>query len=110
MNPYELMLMMHPEAEEARHREIIDRIRQTVESRGGSWLEVDEWGRRKLTYEIDHQSEAFYYVLEFDSTAEALEEITRVLAITDGVMRFLPVIRPKPPAPSAEVAAAEARS
>src|SRR5215210_5158619 len=103
MNPYELMLMMHPDADEARHREIIDRIRETVESRGGSWLEVDEWGRRKLAYEIDHQAEGVYYVLEFDSTAEALEEVSRVLAITDGVMRFMAVNRPKPPsAPPAD--------
>jgi small subunit ribosomal protein S6 len=110
MNPYELMLMMHPDADEARHREIIDRVKDTIEGRGGSWLSVDEWGRRKLAYEIDHQSEAVYYVLEFDSTADALEEVSRVLRITDGVMRFMPVVRPKAPAAPPAEAAAEARA
>jgi small subunit ribosomal protein S6 len=111
LNPYELMLMMHPEAEEARHREIIDRVKAAIEGRDGRWDSVDEWGRRKLAYEIDHQTEAVYYVLEFDSTPEALEEVTRVLAITDGVMRFMAVNRPKPPsAPPADAAPAEARA
>jgi small subunit ribosomal protein S6 len=95
INQYELMLMLHPDAEEDRHREIVDRIRSTVEGSDGSWGEVDEWGRRKLAYEIDHQTDAVYFVMTFDATAETLDEITRVLRITDGVMRFMPVVRPQ---------------
>jgi small subunit ribosomal protein S6 len=107
IQPYEVMLMIHPDAEEDRHREIIDRIRTTVTGGGGSWGEVDDWGRRKLAYEIDHQTDAFYYVLTFDASPETLDEITRVLRITDGVMRFMPVVRPQhPPQEPAEAAAA----
>jgi small subunit ribosomal protein S6 len=56
---------------------------------------VDDWGRRKLAYEIDHQTEAHYYVLGLDSEPAPLDEATRVLAITDGVMRFMATLRPK---------------
>jgi small subunit ribosomal protein S6 len=113
INPYEIMLMIEPEVAEERHREIIDRIKATVTERGGSWGEVDAWGKRKLAYEIDHHADAWYYVVTFDAPAEALAEATRVLAITDGVMRHMAVSRPKagpsePAKPAAEPAEAPA--
>ena len=89
INPYEIMLLIEPEAAEERHREIIERIQQIVEKGGGSWKAVEPWGRRKLAYEIRHMGEAWYYVLTFDADAPVLQEITRVLAITDGVLRFM---------------------
>jgi small subunit ribosomal protein S6 len=93
INPYEIMLMIEPEVAEERHGEIIDRIKQTAEKAKGSWGQPEPWGKRKLAYEIDHQTEAWYYVLTFDAPPDALQEITRVLAITDGVMRFMAVNR-----------------
>jgi len=89
------MLMIHPDLEEDRQGEIVERVKSTIEGRGGSWNEVSPWGKRKLAYEIDHQSEAWYHVVSFDSPPDALEEASRVLAITDGVMRFMPTVRPQ---------------
>jgi small subunit ribosomal protein S6 len=93
INPYEIMLLIEPEVAEERHGEIIDRVKQIVEKGDGAWISSDTWGRRKLAYEIKHQGEAWYYVLTFDAPAPALHEVTRVLAITDGVMRFMAVNR-----------------
>ena len=89
------MLLIEPEVAEERHGEIIDRVKQIVEKGGGSWGGVEPWGRRKLAYEIKHLGEAWYFVLTFDAPPEALAEVTRVLAITDGVMRHMAVNRPK---------------
>jgi small subunit ribosomal protein S6 len=93
VNPYEIMLLLDPELADERQAEILTRIRELVEQRGGSWQGDDAWGRRKLAYEIDKKPEAFYYLLQFDSDAETLEELTRVLKITDGVLRHLAVRR-----------------
>jgi small subunit ribosomal protein S6 len=113
-NPYEIMLLIEPEVAEERHGEIIDRVKVTAEKAKGTWNSVEPWGKRKLAYEIKHQTEAWYYVLTFDAPPEALQEITRVLAITDGVMRFMAVNRiagssPTKPEDHAE-APAEARA
>jgi small subunit ribosomal protein S6 len=89
------MLMIDPEVAEERHAEIIDRVKANITERGGTWLSVDPWGKRKLAYEIDHKTDAWYFVLNFDSSPEALDEATRVLAITDGVMRHMAVTRIK---------------
>lgn len=93
MNPYEIMLLLDAELAEERQAEILTRIRELVTQRGGTWQGDDSWGRRKLAYEIDKKPEAFYYLLHFDCDAETLAELTRVLKITDGVLRHMAVRR-----------------
>ena len=87
MNDYEIMLLLDPELAEERANEIIQRIRDTVEGAQGSWDGHEPWGRRRLAYEIDHKGEAVYHLLLFSAPPETLAEITRVLKITDGVIR-----------------------
>jgi small subunit ribosomal protein S6 len=93
MIDYEILLMLDPELPEDRQNEIIQRVRENVERSGGSWGGHDVWGRRRLAYEIDHKTEGVYHLLTFDAEAEALAEVSRVLKITDGVMRHLAVKR-----------------
>jgi small subunit ribosomal protein S6 len=93
MNPYEIMLLLDPELADERQNEILTRARALVEERGGAWQNQDAWGRRKLAFEIDHKGEATYHLLQFDCDAETLEELTRVLKITDGVLRHMAVRR-----------------
>jgi small subunit ribosomal protein S6 len=95
MNEYEIMLLLDPELAEAQGDAIIQRIRDAVEGAGGTWDGHSPWGRRRLAYPIDKKNEAVYHLLLFTTTAEALDEITRVLKITDGVTRHLAVNRVK---------------
>jgi small subunit ribosomal protein S6 len=95
VNDYEILLMLDPEVPEERHTEIIDRTRQAIEKGGGNWLSHDAWGRRRLAYEIDHKTDGVYHLLQFDAKPETLDEVTRVLKITDGVMRHMATRRPK---------------
>jgi small subunit ribosomal protein S6 len=108
LTEYEILLLLDPDMSEERQTEIVTRIRETVE-RDGSWDRHDVWGRRKLAYEIDHKPEGFYHLLLFSSSAETLDEITRVLRITDGVLRHLAVRRLKSSS-AAEPQAAPARA
>ena len=89
MNDYEILLMLDPETPEERHDEIIARARELVEKGGGKWLSHDPWGRRRLAYEIDHKTDGVYHLLQFDAEPATLDEVTRVLKISDGVMRHL---------------------
>ena len=94
MNAYEIMLMLDPELAEERQNEILSRARELVEKSGGIWQGHESWGRRKLAYEIAKKSEAHYHLLLFDVDPATLEELTRVLKITDGSMRLMAVRRP----------------
>ena len=96
MNPYEVLLMLNSELDEKQQEEIVERCKEIVEKNSGNWLEGSSWGRKKLSYEIDHKTEAFYYLLKFDSSASTLEEVNRVMKITEGVIRYMAVRRIQP--------------
>ncbi len=59
-------------------------------------MKIDEWGKRRLAYEIKDTFDGVYYILYFESTSQTLDEVTRVLGITDGVLRFMPIRHEKP--------------
>ena len=113
MTDYEILLMLDPELPEERQTEIVTRAREAIERDGGTFDRHEPWGRRRLAYEIDHKGEGAYHLLTFAAEPATLEEISRVLKITDGVMRHLAVrrvqgasTRPPEPAPEEPVAAA----
>lgn len=87
--------MLDAELAEERQNEILTRARALVERGGGTWINQESWGRRKLAYEIDKKTEAHYHLLHFDCEPETLDELTRVLKITDGAMRHMAVRRPQ---------------
>lgn len=116
MTSYEILLLLDPDLAEDRQTEIVTRIRELAEKAGGTWVSHDTWGRRRLAFEVDKKAEGFYHLLNLDVEPATLDEITRILKITDGVMRHMPVhriegrgtgYRPEPesdprPAPEAE--------
>jgi small subunit ribosomal protein S6 len=108
---YEILLMLDPELPEERQSEIVTRAREAIERDGGKFDAHEPWGRRRLSYEIDHKGEGVYHLLTFAAEPATLEEISRVLKITDGVMRHLAVrrveggtTRPPDPLPDEPVA------
>lgn len=110
MNEYEILLMLDPELAEERAAEIVARVKEQVAADGGHWDGHEPWGRRKLAYEINHKAEGVYHLLLFTSAPATLAEVSRVLKITDGVIRHLAVRRiasahTKAPAPEARVSA-----
>jgi small subunit ribosomal protein S6 len=94
METYEVLVMFGPEVDEGRQDEIIARVRQIAEDGGGTVDSIDAWGRRKLAYEIKHQSEATYQVATVTAPPAALAEITRVLKINDDVLRHMATRKP----------------
>ena len=86
---YEILLLLDPESAEAHQDDVIARVRQLVEKGGGTWRSHDAWGRRRLAYEIAKKPEGVYHLVVFESGAETLDEISRVLKIDDTVMRHL---------------------
>ncbi len=105
------MLLLDVEQTEERQSEILTRARELVEKDGGKWVGQESWGRRRLAYDIDKKSEAIYHLLHFDCEPATLDELTRILKITDGAMRHMAVrrlataTRTPPPPPPAETEA-----
>ena len=90
MKAYETIFVLTPNSEEARIKEYIDRISEIITSGGGSITEVNEWGKKRLAYEIAKKYKEGYFVLiTFTADANVLQELTRVYGITEDVLRHI---------------------
>jgi small subunit ribosomal protein S6 len=89
MNKYELTVVVSAKIEDDERAATLDKIKAYVERFGGKITNIDEAGKKKLAYEIQKMSEAFYYFVQFDAQATAPAELESRLRIMDNVLRFL---------------------
>jgi small subunit ribosomal protein S6 len=89
------MLILPPESDESVVSGALDRITRIVSEGGGTVGNVDRWGRRRLAFEIDRQSEGYYLVVQFTAEPERIVELERALQLADEVLRFKVVVRGK---------------
>jgi small subunit ribosomal protein S6 len=89
MRRYELMLVLRPDVAEDRVQAVLDRSTRTIATANGQIVKVSPWGRRRLAYPIGQYREGSYYIILFDSPADAVLELERGLNITEEVMRHL---------------------
>lgn len=89
------MLIVIPELDEEQVEATVARFRTIIERTGGEVGEVNNWGRRKLAYEIDHRTDGFYFVMEFTVGERTLVELKRILRVSDDVLRHIIVKLPE---------------
>ena len=89
MNKYELALVVDAKIEEDARVATVEKAKDYVTKFGGTITEVEEWGKKKLAYEIQHMTEAFYYFIQFDAEGTVPAEIEQDVRIMDNVLRFL---------------------
>lgn len=88
MNKYESMYILKPNLDEETRKSLIEKFKSLVEENGGKVENVDEWGMRKLAYEINYITEGYYVLMTFESSPEFPEELERNYNINDNVMRY----------------------
>lgn len=84
---YELMIIVDQDADDAANKAVIARVQELVAADGGSTPTVDNWGRRRFAYPINHKNEGVYTVLEIVTPATNLDEVDRYLRLADEVVR-----------------------
>ncbi len=89
MNKYELALVVDAKIEDEVRAATVEKAKDYVTKAGGSITNVEEWGKKKLAYEIRHMKEGFYYFIQFDAEPEVPGKIEQVVRIMDNVLRYL---------------------
>lgn len=89
MKAYEVMVIIDPALEDEPRAAALEKIQGLVTAPGGVVDAVDEWGKRKLAFEIDGKTDGDYNVIRFHGTPEIVAEMDRVLHITDTVVRYM---------------------
>ncbi len=88
MRHYEIVFLVHPDQSE-QVPAMIERYRNTIESRGGSIHRLEDWGRRQLAYTIQKLHKAHYVLMNVECNAEALAELEHAFRFNDAVLRNL---------------------
>ena len=89
MSKYELAVVVSAKLEDDARAEVIEKVKALVTRFGGNITDVDEWGNKRLAYEIQKMKEAYYYFIHFESETTTPGEIEERIRIMDGVIRYL---------------------
>ncbi|SFP98711.1 SSU ribosomal protein S6P [Caldicoprobacter faecalis] len=86
---YETMYVLRPDLEEEAIKQTVQKFSNLIAEQGGQVEKVDEWGKRKLAYPINHFREGYYVLMNFTAGPSVPQELERVYKITDEVIRYL---------------------
>ena len=89
MSKYELAVVVSAKLEDDARAQVIEKVKALVTRFGGNITDVDEWGKKRLAYEIQKMKEAYYYFIHFESETTTPGEIEERIRIMDGVIRYL---------------------
>lgn len=110
-NRYETVCIVKPDVGDEIVKGVIQKVSSTVEADNGKVVKIDEWGRKRLAYPIQKKNEGFYFVVEFNCSAEASREVGRILKLNEDVLRYQTIRldeeegETKAPAPAVEAPA-----
>ncbi|MBQ1192744.1 MAG: 30S ribosomal protein S6 [Lachnospiraceae bacterium] len=89
MNKYELAVVVSVTLEEEERVATIEKVKEYITRFGGTITNVDDWGKKRLAYEIQKSKEAFYYFIQFESDANCPNEVEANVRLMENVVRYL---------------------
>ena len=89
MRNYELSVVLFSTLSEEEKVATLEKVKELITRFGGEITNVDDWGKRKLAYEIEKQREGFYYFIQFNAETSAPAEIESRIRIMEPVLRYL---------------------
>ena len=89
---YETAILFDPELPEDQRKEFLGKLSGVIASFQGEVLKTDDWGNRKLAYQIKKRSNAFYTFLLYTGVRGVVEEVERNIKIFDGILRYLTTV------------------
>ena len=93
MKAYELLFFVSPTLEEEARAKVMGRIEDVITQGDGTVDNAEDWGKRKLAYEINKLTEGDYILIDFHTNPDHIAELDRILRITDSVERHMIVCR-----------------
>jgi small subunit ribosomal protein S6 len=89
LREYETIYVINPEQSDEQVKEINDRLKGVLESKGASLLREDTWGKKKMAYESRKQTRGNYIILHYAGTPDAVHELERIMRTIEHVHRFM---------------------
>ena len=89
MNKYELALVVNAKIEDEARAAVVEKAKGYIARYNGNVTEVEEWGKKRLAYEIQKMREGYYYFIQFEAEATVPAAVEQDVRIMDNVLRFL---------------------
>ena len=89
MNKYELAVVLSAKLEDDERAAALEKVKGYITRFGGNIVDVDEWGKKRLAYEIQKSKEGFYYFIHFEGEANCPTEVEAHIRIMEPVVRYL---------------------
>ena len=89
MNKYELAVVLSAKLEDDERAAALEKVKGYITRFGGNIVDVDEWGKKRLAYEIQKSKEGFYYFIHFEGGANCPNEVEAHIRIMEPVVRYL---------------------
>lgn len=93
MRAYETLYILQPDIEEENRKALVEKFNDVATNQGATLEKVNEWGNRRLAYEINDFKQGYYVLMQYQAETTVPKELERVLHITDGVLRVLTTVR-----------------
>lgn len=88
---YETLYILRSDLEGEKTQELVERYKVLVTNHGGEIEDVNEWGKRRLAYEIDEKREGYYVLMKYQAATDFTSELERLFKINDDVLRYLTI-------------------
>ena len=92
MRRYETIVIVDPDIGEEKRTPVFDRIRELVPHKGGLLVELDEWGARKMAYEIKKKKRGYYLRVDYCGSGALVDEMERQFRIDDRVLKYMTIL------------------
>lgn len=89
MNKYELAVVVNAKIEDDDRVATVEKVKEYITKFGGTITNVDEWGKKRLAYDIQKMREGFYYFIQFDADENVPADVEKNVRIMENVIRFL---------------------
>ncbi len=89
MNKYELTVVVNAKIEDDARAAVVEKVKEYITRYNGVITNVDEWGKRRLAYEIQKMNEGYYYFIQFEADATCPRELENHVRIMENVLRYL---------------------
>ena len=88
---YESAILINAALDDETVKNIIGRVKETITTNGGEILEIEDWGRKRLAYQVKKSKIGYYTIFRFNSTPELVPKLERYYQLDESILRYLTI-------------------
>jgi small subunit ribosomal protein S6 len=88
---YESAILINAALEDETIKSLIEKVKETITSNGGEILEVEDWGRKRLAYQVKKSKIGYYSIFRFNSLPDLIPKLERFYQLDESILRYLTI-------------------